>query len=269
MTKKLIRVKADKYILNGYKAKLNECSLYFSFIGPDEEVTKDGLRRKFQKAKFVTCREFLCDIPRAVINNFEYGNHIHKVNYNLDFNTFRLLIGNNNRYKSFKNAKNKIFSGKRALNLLEEAAGWEQSIITTVKHEDYVDDSVWLLTGDKRWMMVPQMISLACLILRLGYNEDLNTDSLDDLMKSFDCLAKKYETEKVKDYIYIGHCRKHIINLMKNVYKVFDEDKTVYFPPLDSIGWNGCGGIDTLVTSATNIDNLTKNFKKYVLHEKN
>jgi hypothetical protein len=262
MTKKLIRVKAEDKVLGIYKAKLTDQKLYFSFIGADEKITKDGFKRKFQKAKFVACREFLCGIPRAAINNFEYTDHINKDNYDIDFDNFRLLIGSNGDEKKLKDAKKKIFSGKRALNILEEAAGWQQSVITTVKHEDYVDDNVFLLTGDGRWMTSPQMISLATLVLRLGYTQDLDTNSLKGLMKSFTGFAKE---GGFSDYNYIGHCRKHIVTLMKNVNKVFHADKKVYYPAKDGDGWLGYGGIDTLMKSSTGIPSLTDSFKKHVL----
>ncbi|RLI63219.1 MAG: hypothetical protein DRO67_06045, partial [Candidatus Asgardarchaeum californiense] len=65
-----------------------------------------------------------------------------------------------------------------------------------------------------------------------------------------------------------GHCRKHIINLMKNIEKVFYEDKEVYYPAINDKGWNGYGGVDTLIKSGTGIDTLTESFKKHVLEIK-
>ncbi len=263
--KKLIRIKAADGVLNGYKVKISSSSLHFALAGPNEERTKDGIKRRLQMSRFLTCREQLTEVPRTVLHKFENTSFIDAKNCTVDFDNYRLLMGINNQV-NFADAKAKIFSGKRALNLLEIAAGWTPSVITTVKHEQYEDDSIWMLTGDARWMAAPQMISLSCLILRLAYKSGpLQVDSMKELQEQFTKFARINET---RDHQYIGTVRNHIINLMSNMDKVFTGNIKDYYPPKDSKGWSGYGGIDTLIKCATGNDDLHTRLKQYVLDVK-
>ncbi len=262
MGKKLIRVKISKELLGGYAAKISAGTLYFGFVKDLGEKTKDGLELRQQTSKFTGCREFLCEAPRNAVNSVNKD----LLETDIDFGKFRLLLATSCKNDEAKLSKERVFSGKRALNLFESEAGWKQSVITTVKHEQYDEDQIWMLTGDKRWMKAPQMISLAALIMRLGFRFNLKTDSLKDLMDHFsDIATQKCTVPKSGDFRYIGPVRNHIVTLMKNVDKVFHEDRGVYFPAGGEDGWNGYGGIDTLMKSSTGLSTLTDSFRKFVL----
>jgi len=266
--KKLIRVKAATGILGGYKAKLNQGSgLYFALCGPNEEKTDDGLKRRLQMSKFVTCREQLTAVPRVLIHKLDCTNFTSSKHNQIDMDNYRLLLGLSGG-QDFDSAKQKLFSGKRALNLLEEAAGWTPSVITTIKHEDYTDDYIWLLTGDARWTMAPQMMSLSALILRIAWKYGpLNVDSIEDLLSQFNDFAKTPQNSRSSDHNYIGTVRKHLVTLMKNVEKVFDGDSGQYFPRDGGKGWSGYGGVDTLIKCGTGNEELHERLKKHVLNK--
>ena len=259
MTKKLIRIELAENLKTGYEGKLGEGSLYFAFAGPNEERTKKNLKQRTQMSKFVTCREFLCGVPRSIIHEIESDETEVGCNV-LDFTSLRLLIGASIK-SDFNTVKSKIFSAKRALNLLEEAAGWDLSVITTVKHNTYPESHVWLLTGDSRWMVAPQMISIVGLVMRLGWRYDLETESLEELMSNFSEFAKTAEDSSHRDKEYIGTCRNHIVPLMQNLYKVFDRKSYANFPSKEGKGWLGFGGIHSLVKCATGDDELNNRLK--------
>lgn len=268
--KKLIRVKMLDALHTGYTHGVCETTLSFALVGPNEELIKDkDLRRKIQMSRFVECREQLCCSVRNFIHNIKGDSFIDLDESSIDLNSFRLLIGLRGTVNK-EDAKEKIFSGKRALNLLEQEAGWDTSVITTVKHEDYKKDNIWMLTGPEKWMRAPQLISLACLILRVAYKYGpLKTDSIDELRKHFNLLVKENKGKNyINDIIFIGNVRKNITPLMQRVDEVFGTDKLKSYTPRDGKGWNGYGGIDSLVKCATGDDELHKRFKKYVLDVK-
>jgi len=267
--KKLIRIKAGKGILGIYDTKLsNTQKPCFALCGPEESITKDGLKRRTQISKFVTCREQLTEVPRVLIHKLESTSFTDSSKYLIDMQNYRLLIGVSKQVE-WERTKQRLFSGKRALNLLEEAVGWTPSVITTVKHEDYKEDYIWLLTGDARWMKAPQMISLSCLILRIAFMQGpLNTDSLEELTDQFSSFAKTPENARTLDQIYLGTVRKHILPLMSNINEVFIGGSAQYYPKPGQSGWNGYGGVDTLIKCATGNENLHKRLKKYVFNAK-
>ncbi len=264
--KKLIRVKAAKGILGSYKAQFsNGSGLYFALCGPNEERTDDGIKLRTQMSKFVTCREQLTAVPRVILHKLNCTNFTDASKHQIDMENYRLLLGISGK-QDFTNAKQKLFSGKRALNLLEEAAGWTPSVITTIKHEDYTDDHMWLLTGDARWTIAPQMMSLSALIMRVSWKfGPLRVNSLDELMDQFAEFAKTPAQQRTSDHNYIGTVRKHIVTLMKNVKNVFSGDSGQYFPADGEKGWTGYGGIDTLIKCGTGNLELHDRLKKYVL----
>ena len=267
--KKLIRVKAAKGILGSYKAELSRSSgLYFALCGPNEETTEDGVKRRTQMSKFVTCREQLTAVPRVILHKLDCTHFCDSRIHQIDMDNYRLLLGLSGNVE-FDVARRKIFSGKRSLNLLEEAAGWTPSVITTIKHEDYTKDYMWLLTGDSRWAMAPQMMSLSALILRVAWKfGPLNVETLDDLLSQFDDFATTNEKERCADHNYIGTVRKHVVTLMKNVEKVFSGGSGQYFPADGEKGWKGYGGVDTLIKCGTGNTELHDRLKKYVLNKK-
>jgi len=266
--KKLIRIKAVENLVGTYKSELNTGEgIFFALCGPNVEETDKSIKCRLQISKFVSCREQLTETPRVALNKLPDTYLINSNKHTVDMDKYRLLLGVSGN-KDLNTSKQKIFSGKRALNLLEKAAGWAPSVITTVKHEDYTNDHVWLLTGDSRWMKAPQMISLSSLILRISFRfGPLQVESLDALLNQFDTLAKIPKDTRTLDHTYIGTIRKHIIPLMKNVEKVFSGDPIQYFPNETETGWNGYGGIDTLIKCGTGNEKLHARLKKYVFNK--
>jgi hypothetical protein len=187
MAKKLIRVKPAKWLEDdmyiNYSKELN-----FAFIGPEEETNDKGFRVRTQVSKFVGCREILCKDYRAYAHDFSRESSQTRDGYKTDMETLRLLIAVMNTYLTEEESKKRVFAGKRALNLLEEYAGFEtQSVITTVKHTNSRYPRCWLLTGANEWASTPQLLSFATLVLRSSYHLEggLNSDSLEELIAQF------------------------------------------------------------------------------------
>lgn len=262
--KKLIRVEMAQCIKSPYNTALQGTSMHYAFVGANEQVTDKGLRKKTQIASFVTCREFLCGIARAAAHpDTTLSSNIKPKQVDFDFTRLRLLIGVG-RAADFEATRAKLFSGKRALNLLEEAVGWENSsVITTVKHEQYSDDKMWLLTGPAEWLYAPQLLSLVGLIMRLAHKVGpLRTDSLDDL---FDHLKEISKSNDDYDYTYIAGVRKHILTIMEKRKMLFPGDVTKRYPGPEAPGWNGHGGITSFIKCATGDKELDTRVKNLVL----
>lgn len=257
--KKLIRVRIAPALakLSPYKPSIGSGSLYFSLAGP-QSLEKDGLRIRHQISSFVTCREELCEMPRNFLNDSSSFIAKDKEDY-LDLEKFRLLMASSGNTDSRKRG---LFSAKRVLNILEEKAGWEKSIITSVVYEPISECDSWLLTGDKRWTMSPQMISLATLILRLGWKgRGFSAENLEDVLKEFTKIAKGSQDN---DNRYMKACHQYIVPLMANVEKVFSGDLKQYFPKSGEGGWRGRGGVYTFFSEYSGNEALDKRLTKYV-----
>lgn len=205
--KKLLRIKAfpgTKHMSSGY-SELPKNAIMFSMASQTEDEDRT------QCIAWAYCRETLI---RDVANNIKAAKAgcVKSVTERVDPARLRLLIlfGNSTEFKE------KLFSGKRALNLFEKAAGWEgRSVITTVNHEAY-DKNVWLVTGPKEWMLHPQMLSLATWILRMAaaYGP-LNTTNLLALEKQLKELSKNSGNSDLtyartfwdKAYVLAKHCK--------------------------------------------------------------
>lgn len=180
--KKLLKIKAlpgTRHISSGY-SELPRNAIMFSMASQTEDEDRA------QCIGWAYCRETLIRDIAGNIKAAKSGS-IKNVTGLVDPNRLRLLV----LFGSSPEFKEKLFSGKRALNLFEKAAGWEgRSVITTVNHEAY-DKNVWLVTGPKEWMLHPQMLSLATWILRMAaaYGP-LNTTNLLTLEKQLKDLSK-------------------------------------------------------------------------------
>ena len=267
--KKLLRILLDKKALNmgPYDISLNG-GPFFAFVSPDEEV-EDGFRCRRQISKFVTCREQLCEVPRAHLHEHEENSYIPVKTYKLDMSKTRLLVAGTSL------CKERIFAAKKAINLLEEKVNWERTIISTVKHNSFKEKDTtvkfWLFTCPEQWIRVPQMLSLLCLIIRVFNNQapnDITINNLKDVTTFFETIATK-QLGRSNDNEYMGTVRKHIIPLMSNLDTIFTEGKYRYYVPHKSElkGWVGYGGIDTFCKMATGIDDLTTKFKRLINKE--
>jgi hypothetical protein len=140
---------------------------------------KFGVRT--QVTAVTSCREILCD---RFGNSFRIDDEP-----KIDTEKMRLLvIGVLGADK--EEHKEKLFSGKAALNLLESINKWPESKIATVNHEIYED--AWLITGPKEWISCPQMLSIATWILRLcAKYGPAETENLEDFKKWLDNIAEQ------------------------------------------------------------------------------
>jgi len=209
--KKLIRIVVDNgviYTTGANKLRIND-GINFAFVSAEDEV-KDGQKSKKQISKFVTCREQLCEMPRSFLHKTDIYQMFPYATYTLDMAKLRLLIGIRGE-KPYK--KEHVFSAKRVINMLEEEAGWEKSIITTVKHPAFEDSiNFWMLTGPGEWIKVPQMLSLLCLIVRLGCKfGPFTATNLKELHKTFTDISNgniKCASDEQADRNYIGTGKK-------------------------------------------------------------
>lgn len=170
--KRLIRIEAPANT-SPYTSKVN--TMMFSFVSSPE----NGRR---QICNPHTCRESINRIPWAYVSKSISSWYDPKVAPPLDMNKLRLLIILDP--SNLKVFKQKLFSGKAALNLYEELAGWEKSKITTVSHPNY--SNAWLLTGPKEWVSQPQLLSFATWVIRLaskhGPMDVNNYDALENFL---------------------------------------------------------------------------------------
>lgn len=268
--KKLIRIEpvVGLYSSGVYNPALNS-QMSFAFAGPNERV-EDGIKYREQVTKFYTCREQLCGIPRHLLH--ERLDKYVTVN-RVDMTRLRLLVacGDYTPGTGSGSLKDRIFSGKRVLNVLEEEAGWDKSIITTVKHTYFKDaPNIYLLTGPEQWMRVPQMVSLAVLLMRISYRMgSFDFETVADVQKTFKAIIKD-ESFVSNDRTYLSETRKHMVTLMKNIDKVFKGGSKPYYvdPEKGGAGWLGYGGISSLCKCATGNEDLHKRMRKYVFDAK-
>lgn len=259
--KKLIRVKYTAAEI--YKPSFGKTGFYFALLGPGETVDAKGFKTKTQATQFFTCRENLTDHVR---------NFVHRATghwpegKDIDMTKVRMILAVSKEDHSFEEAKKAIFSAKRAINIFEEAAGWaEPAVITTVKHVECDEGAyVWLLTASSNWYWSPQMLSLLGLIMRVGFrNGPITATNLEELNAYFNKLSKR--EEESSDCSYIAGARKHIVKLMKVYRSVFHDKPEKRWPGQGDLGYNGHGGITTLMKCATGDEVLNKRFTELVL----
>lgn len=270
--KKLIRIEPVPEVFSGtYAPTLNSSKPVFGFVGPTEEV-RDDIKYRKQVSTFFGCREQLCEVPRCFIHKADrMSSGSYQVKNALDMDRLRLLIGVSS---NLGDTKQRFFSAKRIINILEESAGWDTSVITSVKHTKFTKDEhkLFLVTGCDKWIKYPQMLSFLCLVFRLAYhNGPFNVENLDDVNKVFKDLAKKPENQRTTDDNYIAGARKHILTLMQNLEKVFEGPIETYYPDpnKNDPGWGGYGGITSLMQCSTGNKELHERLKKYVFEKSN
>lgn len=266
--KKLIRIEPAEglYTDSPYAPKVSS-NMTFAFASPSEEL-RDGVKFRKQISTFFSCREQLCEVPRQVLHKHETIGGMKLKRDTIDMTRLRLLVA----VRATEDSKQRIFSAKRVINILEEAAGWDKSVITSIKHTHYKDDmnQIFLFTGPEQWVRVPQMLSLVTLILRCGFKfgpfEATDIKEVDALFKK---LAKTSD-KRQSDHDYISETRKHMVKLMKRIDKVFNKGSERYYsdPKSQATGWTGYGGISSLFKCSSGNETLHKNLRKYVLDAK-
>lgn len=265
--KKLIRIELAKELESIYhRNTIDNSGLNIAFIGKDDE-TKDGFRFKKQITQFVRCREILCIVPRlsrhpALIKLKGSTCGFNENSTKIDFDNLRLLLAYPDNSGDIKN---RVFSAKRIVNILEEQAGWkEKSVITTVRHTQFTNNNnMFMLTCPKEWMMAPQMLSLVVLLIRipLTVKKEYESNTYKELQQELNTLSKNAD---YRDTTFLSEIRKKIVKLMESVEKVFGSDLDKNWPFEDS-NFMGYGGINTLFKCCTGRSNLDERFKSIVL----
>jgi hypothetical protein len=283
--KKLIRIEKHPDCPGSVYESSMDGNLYMAILANNQKKDSKGFEIRQRATQFTTCRELLCCAMRAMAHPGKPGTASSCANSEIkdfDFEKLRLLLATNVQDdKNVNTFKRRLFAGKRALNLLEEYAGWEKSVITTVVNKDTSDKRgcYWMLTGPGEWAKVPQLLSLATLILRMAifsgsYNdEDLDTESLESMLgylKNFTetgTTKSPHTTRESRLYYDLGHLKEvqpHILAILKNHKKLFFWDIKKDYPENGS-EWNGYGGINSYVKCSTGSKTLTSKFKKIVL----
>lgn len=283
--KKLIRIEKHPECPGNLYESSMDGNLYMAILANTQKNDAKGFEIRQRATQFTTCRELLCCAMRAMANPGVSGTSSSCANANLkdfDFEKLRLLLATHVQdSKNVDTFKRHLFAGKRALNLLEEYAGWEKSVITTVVNKDTSDKKgcYWMLTGPGEWAKVPQLLSLAVLILRMSIfsvsynNEVLNTESLEDMLANIKNLIEEFtkksphttrESRLYYDSNHLKEVHQHILPILKNHKKLFFWDTTKDYPAASS-EWNGYGGINSYVKCSTGSKTLTSKFKSIVL----
>jgi len=154
MAKKLIRIEkhpdCSKYDSN------IDAGLHMAVLSNIQKTDDKGFDIRQRATGFSACREVLNLSIRAVVDPIDKKLAISTINQDIkdfDFEKLRLLLAtvivNDTDFDTYKK---RLFAGKRALNLLEEHAGWTpKSIISTVICTDDCNKThrYWLITGPK------------------------------------------------------------------------------------------------------------------------
>jgi len=150
-------------------------SVGFAFVNKTGEVRR-------QCTQQLHCRDYFLDMVRYGKTNGAHGTcytTMHK-EYPIDLEKLRLLLSkgfpSNSKSEDKEDFRDRLFSGKKALNWYERLAGFDgTSKITTVNHSH--GSNAWLLTGPKEWLQYPTLISMGLLVLRLAaYNGPIEFD---------------------------------------------------------------------------------------------
>jgi len=254
--KKLIRVKkwpADEGNPYGYNKP------QFAWMSPPVE----GVRT--QLTPFVYCREQVTAQAHAAMNDKRHNDFKPSEGYNFDKEKVRILIARDP--KDFNEFRDKLFNAKAVMNVYEDIAGWDQSKITTVKHE--IHDNVWLLTGPGGWLMSPQLISTFTFILRLGaeYGPFDVDGGIDSVERDFKALVSEHQGKDGHGDItrYLRSFRNEIYILLKYHKELFgkEDHKKLWAPKAGSSNIGVYGGMLSFCsTYGNNSDFQYKRLKK-------
>jgi len=218
--------------------------------------------KRVQATGFMSCRDGVCSVVRGhVKGSYDNGTYKFGIDAPIDMENLRLLMvkgSNHDKNKVDAEVRDKIFSGKAAVNLYEDFAGWKRSKITTVNHSSG-GKQVWLMTGSGNWMKAPSLVSMVTLIMRLSsWYGPLKTDSLKQLENHWEELCKKNPSGS--DIPYLKECWRKFPLVVKHADKIFPEPFEQYYP---QNGFpSGNGGILTLCKFQTNMGKVDQRFKE-------
>jgi len=252
--KQLIKIEGYDTV---YKQKPHTIS--FSLVCRTPEGRKQAM-------EFTTCRDYLNDALHSRIHEGSCSVYKHGDNPPIDLDKLRLLIGRCfDNDESRNKFKENIFSAKRLLNSYEDAAGWDRSRITTVKHS-IIEYNSWLITGPKEWVAYSNLLSIITLIFRIiGNYGPIEFSNNEDAEKWFYDLMTSYEGERRDSAIfqhdsdlstYLPACWDKLYMIMKHYKEIFTEPMNLIFTPKMSV--HSGGGIAQLClfnTSNISLDN--------------
>jgi hypothetical protein len=148
-------------------AEIYSSGLQYAFVAPNGD----------QCHQFVYCKDFLQDCLGAIVNKTVasiYGfSYNPETNPPVDLEHTRIALTFSCSKEEFAGKMTKALS---LVNEVEKAFGLSKSKGKWVG--EYKSNPVWLIVGDKQWMLAPPLLSLYTILLRLG-----STYSGDDWVK--------------------------------------------------------------------------------------
>lgn len=233
---------------------------------------ENGKRK--QATRLSTCRDYLNDSIRGHIHKDRVGGcslYMYGKYPPIDMNKMRLLIvrgsGGDSKKVNTK-IRNKVFSGKAAINLYEGIAGWEKSKITTVNHSK-VGKQAWLMTGPGNWMKASNLLSMVTLIIRVAANNGpLKVDSLEELNAHWKKMIEGESYGVYSDKHYLKNCHDKFELIMRHCDEIFCDSLEENYPGEDYEGsFHSGGGINALCTFSTHIGDIDERFQEiYTKH---
>ena len=227
----------------------------FCWVSP---MQKD--RSVVQLSKFTGCKDYLHD---AIHNHHCCGgskvsNHNHCYNPGIkpvmDFRRLRLLMCISEKTSS----QEQVWSGKRALNLLETKLGWKPTTIRTIKHP--IEKQCYMLIGPSQWMRASFFLSVLTLVMRsCSYNPAFEADTWEEVEKTFAGWVAKngrdaniLNTTYKKMYPVLSLRNK----LLKNI------SKKELWPPDIGFGFHNPGGFQSLCRAGSYSSKINDAFNR-------
>lgn len=212
------------------------------------------------------CRDYTNDLMIAYINydpalGNKNSHHWSPDRPPVDFRNLRLLISTSSAEEKMVR---RIHSAKRVINMYEDLAGWQKkSCITRVTNTCTHLPNCWLMTGPGKWMRSSHLVSLVTLTTRVIYNnggfEKLeNLDQVEDRFRELcNGSANNYGGGDLGTYF------KSSWPLFRMIMTKYDElfgkyKPTDLMPEKLICKWHSCGGIYSLCTFHTGVEDLDK-----------
>lgn len=199
------------YVDRSKPAEIYSAGLQFSFASEDLE----------QCHGWVLCKDFLHDVIFGILNKSQVSIYGFTYDYRTmphpDMKQMRMFVRDRNMSQhvgKFEMEK-RIANLAEFMNKVETKLGFELSTVEEVqgveKSGKTCKDRIFLITGDKRWMHAPPMISLFTLYVRAGLFHTAG-DSYDKTIRK---IKKKEEKAQANDANYLNSSRKFRLAILK------------------------------------------------------
>lgn len=271
--KRMIRINCAEDVISGtepWNYSTSTPRLYYGFCGKEVTVRKND-RYKQQNTNIHMCRE--------ILTGRVYDQETKRVEYEvpIDMDTFRLLlVGASAEILSAEVMKERLFSAKRIMNLIEEYNGWEKSTIATVKHVCLKKNnhSSFLFTGPKEYVRYPQIMSMVSLIFRIAFNGlTLHDESLDEFFDGIIHCKKNIDSvnKKITDIIQLKEDVEYLYEIIPYLKTLFDKFNVIFkgnykkYYPENRDEFIGYGGITSFIRCKTGDLSLNKKVQHYLL----